>query len=63
MADERPCSCCAATGWHESECGGRHHCTACDGTGGIGAVIDMGYLSLPAGLQAAIEAGDVDRHG
>jgi hypothetical protein len=26
-------------------------------------VIDMGYLSLPAGLQEAIEAGDVDRHG
>jgi hypothetical protein len=26
-------------------------------------VIDLGYLSLPAGLQEAIETGDADRHG
>jgi len=27
------CVCCNGIGWHESECGGRHHCLKCDGTG------------------------------
>jgi hypothetical protein len=58
MADDRsPCLCCGGTGWHESECGARAFCQRCDGTGGVQPAIDVGYLSLPAEVQA-----DVERH-
>ena len=53
---KRTCHCCGGKGWHESECGGQHFCQACGGTGSIEPVIDMGYLSLPAGVQAEIES-------
>ena len=38
--DAESCICCNGTGWHESECGGRHHCLNCDGTGEVRRTTD-----------------------